>query len=82
MIESTELKESLKRMLNNKEDIIERAFDRGIDTAIRVVELYEEKEGSAIAEALDPDYAEGDNDKSYQKFIRGQYAKKEKRNRR
>ena len=70
-IESCELKESLKRMFDGKDDVIGRSFDRGIETAIKLVEIYEEKEGFKIAEALDPDYSEGDNDPSYQKYIGG-----------
>lgn len=53
MIESVELKKSLVKMLDKTDDIIGSSFDRGITTAIKLVEIYEEAEGAKIAGALD-----------------------------
>lgn len=44
-IDSTELKEKLKGLqVNKNKDIIERCFNRGIWTAIKLIEIYEESE--------------------------------------
>jgi hypothetical protein len=52
-IESVDLKKSLVRMLDGTDDVVGRSFDRGIQTAIKLIEIYEEIYGTKIAEALD-----------------------------
>ena len=43
LIDSIELKASLGRMLDGNDDLIGKSFDRGIQTAIKLVIIYEEK---------------------------------------
>lgn len=43
-IDSKSLKNSLKRQKTKEVDIIDKCFNRGIETAIKVVELYERAE--------------------------------------
>lgn len=52
-IESDDLKRSLIRLMDGTEDIIGRAFDRGIQTSISMVEILEDFECRAMAQTLE-----------------------------
>jgi len=48
-IEATDLKKRLAGMKQTDDDVVGRSFNRGLEYAIRLIEIYEEEEGTALA---------------------------------
>ena len=48
-IESTDIKKRLVGMKQSIDDVVGRSFNRGLEYAIRLIEIYEEEEAVALA---------------------------------
>ena len=50
MVESTELIKDFKKFLSDKDTMVDKATNMGIEACIKVVHIHENMEGNAIAQ--------------------------------